>query len=277
MTCRTTSWSTLDGPCLVVGSGRGLLTRALNAAGVQPVVGIDRSPAMTRYARKDGNIVLVGEAERLLTSSASFRSVVIATGVLDFAEPGRVAAVRDEAFRVVHPDEMILIAFFAPSRAMQAGLKRFGLMSGVTQHTGRIVTLCFARRGVDGGARPDDLVAYWTGCERSEAEHRLREGFSLLTLWLDRLEAASDQLRSDGDQNPVDTLLQAFDWSLTGWDRTETPPDLRHPYLSSVADTTDEDACMRILLMRKNVRHQRGRIRRPTFSARLHKLGKFEA
>jgi SAM-dependent methyltransferase len=241
----------IRGAALVVGAGRGLLTSALNSAGAEHVVGVDFSPAMIRSGVElSRTVAATGDA--LPFRDCAFDCVIVATGVLDPADPKSVTRIRQEVIRVVRPGGTVLFAFFRPATLVSGGLQRLGLMTDATQHTDRIVELCFAIRNKT-DADPGALVAAWAGCDPQEAFFRVRQEIDLLIPWFNLLDKTLRHLRECGDPAAEATLLRACAWSISGWAEAHVPPVLLDdPRLRLIRDTTYDDSCIRVLVMSRH-------------------------
>jgi len=119
----------LQEPVLVIGAGQGLIVEEIQKHGLR-CDGVDFSPEMIRYARIRRGLSLVqADAKALPFSDGSYRSVVFATGVVDFtADDDQVTTMLNEGKRVVQPGGKILVGFYRLSPPMEAFVRRVGLI-----------------------------------------------------------------------------------------------------------------------------------------------------
>jgi ubiquinone/menaquinone biosynthesis C-methylase UbiE len=117
-------------PVLVVGAGQGLIVGELRKRGFQ-CDGIDLSSEMVRYAKLRRGLTLVeADARDMPFENESYRTVIYATGVLDFmGDEQEIRAILSEGRRVASPSGKIFVAFYRLSRGQEDFLTRVGLLS----------------------------------------------------------------------------------------------------------------------------------------------------
>ncbi|HUH02759.1 MAG TPA: class I SAM-dependent methyltransferase [Kofleriaceae bacterium] len=106
----------MPAPTLLVGGGRGSLARYLQARHLDPgaVVAVDSSAEMARYAsERGGPRYVVADVRRLPLPNRAFRSVVCATGVVEFLSPADCATAVGEMSRVCTLGGVIWVAAFS--------------------------------------------------------------------------------------------------------------------------------------------------------------------
>ncbi|MCB1741146.1 MAG: class I SAM-dependent methyltransferase [Gammaproteobacteria bacterium] len=125
----------LQAPVAVIGAGHGLLVEHLQSNGLH-CVGLDWSVRMARSAvQRRGISVSVGDARALPFADRAFRSVVIATGILDPRHPpGDGSRVLSEAARVLDREGVLLAAFFVPNQQMRQELGERPDQTSISQH-----------------------------------------------------------------------------------------------------------------------------------------------
>jgi SAM-dependent methyltransferase len=116
-------------PVLVVGAGQGLHVEELRRRGLE-CDGVDLSPEMIRYAKVRRGIGLVeADARAMPFGEGAYRSIVYATGVIDFiGDEEVVRAIMKEGRRVAGPSGTIFVAFYRLSRALEDFATRVGLL-----------------------------------------------------------------------------------------------------------------------------------------------------
>jgi ubiquinone/menaquinone biosynthesis C-methylase UbiE len=119
----------IESPVLVVGAGHGLIVADLRKRGYQ-CDGVDLSSEMVRQAKLRRGITLFeADARAMPFASASYQTIVYATGVIDFtAKEEAIGAMLAEGRRVVKKSGTIFVAFYKASPAQQEFLKRLGLV-----------------------------------------------------------------------------------------------------------------------------------------------------
>ncbi len=236
-------------PALVVGSGLGLLTRAMKDLGLQQVLGVDWSAAMARLARQQRGVeTVVTDGCRLPFADQTFRSAVCSTGVLNPNDGSSASRIVDELCRVVQPESRILFSFFAPSQAMREVYAQLGLMTRSTQHNDRIVRLWLAASDPRAAAA---LIAQWTGSGGAQSQLRWDRFGAWLSGWFTALSAARQQLRDAGEPHAERRLSQGLAWDLPGWSEPELPIWLRRPLLQVTEDWTCDQTCVRFVVARR--------------------------
>ena len=122
-------------PVLVVGAGQGLIVAELRKNGGQ-CDGVDFSEEMIRHARIRRGLALIhADAKALPFEAGAYRTIIYATGVVDFTGDDReIALMMDEARRVVDRSGKIFVAFYRLSAATEDFLVRLGLLQGNVLH-----------------------------------------------------------------------------------------------------------------------------------------------
>jgi ubiquinone/menaquinone biosynthesis C-methylase UbiE len=105
--------SLLESPVLLVGAGLGLVIEKLQAKGLH-VDGIELSPQMVKYAKKLRNLeVIQGDAREMLIKDNTYKSSLIATGVIDFMDDLEgIERIIEETKRVTIDKGPIHVAFY---------------------------------------------------------------------------------------------------------------------------------------------------------------------
>ncbi|MFI6871164.1 class I SAM-dependent methyltransferase [Nocardia sp. NPDC050406] len=108
------------GPVADLGCGPGRITTYLHAAGLD-VRGIDLSPEMIRLASRDFPDIRfeVGSMEALDLPDAALGSIVAWYSIIH-TPPERLPAVFDEFARVLRPEGLVQLAFFATDQEVEA-------------------------------------------------------------------------------------------------------------------------------------------------------------
>lgn len=198
-------------PCLVVGSGLGPLTRGLLDAGRRPALGIDHSFEMALRARSKRAVeTLVAALPDLPLSSRQFRTVIVATGVLDPTDRCHYQRNLDELSRMVAPDAVLLIALFQPPAEVVEVATQLGLMQDSRQRNDRICVLWQYRRT---RSKQAQCLSEWTGCSLATAQSLLARHQGFLQGWLGLYTRLADVLNEVGKDASA-FLEQQFSWSL---------------------------------------------------------------
>ena len=122
--------SVIEDPVLVVGAGQGLLVERLRGKGLE-VDGVDQSENMIKYAKKRRGIDLVqADAREMPFLDNSYRTSVIATGVVDFMDDEKQIhlAIR-ETLRVTDDSGCVFVAFYKYHPEVEQLMKRTGLIT----------------------------------------------------------------------------------------------------------------------------------------------------
>jgi SAM-dependent methyltransferase len=116
-------------PVLIVGAGQGLIVDALRQRGIR-ADGIDLSPEMIRYASNRRGIDLIqADAVRLPFADGSYRTIVCASGVIDFmTDEDQILAAVTEMKRVVAQSGPVCVAFYRLSPASEQFMSRLGML-----------------------------------------------------------------------------------------------------------------------------------------------------
>ncbi len=153
----------IESPVLVIGSGQGVVVDRLRQRGFQ-VTAVDREPEMAALAkRRRGIRTLLADGRKLPFGDNAFRTVIVATGVVDYLfDEAVIREILSEARRVTRNNGDVIIAFYKlPPRTLKINrglgvvtpdgrfrLRRiFEIMKGYKEHF----------------LKPQALVREWTG------------------------------------------------------------------------------------------------------------------
>lgn len=116
-------------PVLVVGAGQGLIVAELQKRGLQ-CEGVDFSTGMIRYAKlRRGLSLIQADAKAMPLKNGSYRTVIYATGVVDFiGDETEIKRILEEARRIVSPAGKTFVAFYRMSAGIEGFLTRLGLL-----------------------------------------------------------------------------------------------------------------------------------------------------
>lgn len=116
-------------PVLVVGAGQGLIVAELQKQGLE-CAGIDFSAEMVRYAKTRRGLNLIhADAKAMPFAPGSYRTIIVATGVVDFiSDQEEIRSIMHEARRVLEPSGTIYVAFYRLSPATEEFMVRLGLL-----------------------------------------------------------------------------------------------------------------------------------------------------
>jgi len=120
----------IESPVLVVGAGHGLIVEELRNHGYE-CDGVDLSSEMIRQAKLRRGITLVqADAKAMPFPAASYKTIIYATGVVDFTgEEDEIQAMLTEGRRVVNRSGKVFVAFYKASAAQEDFLEMLGLIS----------------------------------------------------------------------------------------------------------------------------------------------------
>jgi hypothetical protein len=120
----------LQEPALIVGAGQGLIVAELLRRGYR-CNGIDLSSEMIRQAKLRRGLTLIqADAKAMPFASGSYKSIIYATGVIDFiGDESDIRSILNEGRRVADGTGKIFVAFYRLSRVQEDFLKRVGLLS----------------------------------------------------------------------------------------------------------------------------------------------------
>lgn len=201
-------------PCLVAGSGLGLIPMALMREGLSAadITCVDFSPAMARAAHaRRGIETIVADISDLPFDPACFATVIGASGVLDPRDQAAIRRTAEQISRVLRPDGLWLQAFFDPAPVFRRIAADLGVFEGRAQHPGRLVALWCEREDRDAQAA---LVGGWTGATSDHAASALTAGDGLLAAWSEVLDQMSAELAHQGTAQPAETLSECFGWTM---------------------------------------------------------------
>jgi len=119
----------IEAPVLVVGAGQGLIVAALQKQGLH-CDGVDLSSEMISYARMRRGLTLIhADARALPFAVGTYRTVIYATGVIDFmSDEEAISIILKEGRRVVDAAGKLLVAFCRFSAAQEEFLARVDLL-----------------------------------------------------------------------------------------------------------------------------------------------------
>ncbi len=120
----------IESPVLVVGAGQGLIVAELRKYGYE-CDGVDLSSEMIRQAKLRRGITLIqADARAMPFATASYKTIIYATGVVDFtSEEDEIQAMLTEGRRVVKQSGKVFVAFYKASAAQENFLAMVGLLS----------------------------------------------------------------------------------------------------------------------------------------------------
>jgi len=103
----------LRSPVLIVGAGQGILVEELQKQGLE-ITGVDFEPLMLEYAQKRRGLELIqSDAADMPFADRSFKTSVIATGVVDFMnDEKQIKSIIQETQRVTDGVGDVFIAFY---------------------------------------------------------------------------------------------------------------------------------------------------------------------
>jgi len=130
----------LQEPVLVVGAGQGLIVAELRKRGLR-CDGVDFSSEMIEYAKLRRGLVLVkADARALPFGASSYRTIIYATGVVDFtSDEETIRLILSEGRRIVNSSGKILVAFYSLSSVLEDFLARVGfLKNNILSHKGSL-------------------------------------------------------------------------------------------------------------------------------------------
>lgn len=242
--------ASLASPCVVIGSGLGLLVRGLEALGVESVVGVDFSPAMARRAQElRGVQTHVASVERLPFDAGQLRSAVVATGVLDPSQPRGLERAWGELARVVAAGGRVVAAVFEASPEFRTFLAGTGLLDEQgRQRTDRIATLWRHRHDP---ARLVDWVRAWEGSEPARASACLARVESFLRSWFGALDDAARVLASQGESEPEAWLERCLQWSVPGLRHEADLLAAARAHFEPLESRALPRECMRLVVLRR--------------------------
>jgi ABC-2 type transport system ATP-binding protein len=171
----------VKGPCLVVGSGQGLVVEHLRGRGIA-TVGLDLERAMlVRGKARRGVEGILADAGHLPFADSRFRTVMVASGVVDYLDDEVVAAsILSECRRVLASDGALFVAFYKLPDEIRRIDERLGVLRGGEYRLARLFDIHWTVK-----RSPFACVAKissWTGRNRA----RVFLEFTLLGLFMPR-------------------------------------------------------------------------------------------
>jgi ubiquinone/menaquinone biosynthesis C-methylase UbiE len=120
----------ITNPVLVIGAGQGLLVEQLQKNDFT-VDGIDSDPQMISYAQKRRGLDLIqAYAENIPFADDSYKTSIIATGVVDFIDDEeQIKSIISEALRVTDNSGKKFVAFYKYTPKVEALLKYTGIIT----------------------------------------------------------------------------------------------------------------------------------------------------
>jgi ubiquinone/menaquinone biosynthesis C-methylase UbiE len=105
--------ATIESPILIIGAGQGILVEQLQNKGFK-VDGLELDPQMIKYAKDRRGIDLIqADAGKMPFADNSYRTSIIATGVIDFIDDKEsIESIVNEALRVTDETGNVLAAFY---------------------------------------------------------------------------------------------------------------------------------------------------------------------
>lgn len=125
----------IENPVLIIGAGQGLLVEELQKKGFQ-VDGVDLEPNMITYAKKRRGLNLIqANAKNMPFSDRSYKTSIIATGVVDFMEDEEeIESIINEARRVTDNSGKVFIAFYQYHPKVEKLFRYSGLITDKGVH-----------------------------------------------------------------------------------------------------------------------------------------------
>ncbi len=119
----------VESPALVVGAGQGLIVEELVKGGAA-CDGVDSSAEMIRYAKARRGLTLVNaDAQALPFADESYRTIIYATGVIDFTDDeAAIGRMLKDGRRVAQESGRIYAGFYRVSEAIEQFLIRVRLL-----------------------------------------------------------------------------------------------------------------------------------------------------
>ncbi|MDD5306305.1 MAG: ATP-binding cassette domain-containing protein [Deltaproteobacteria bacterium] len=129
----------IAGPCLVVGSGQGLVLEHLARGGLE-AVGVDLEHGMlVRGRERRGVAGLAADARNLPFVDGRFGTVMVASGVIDYLDDEvTIAAIVRECLRVLAPEGSLFVAFYRLHPTLRRIHERLGVLAHGRYHMGRL-------------------------------------------------------------------------------------------------------------------------------------------
>jgi SAM-dependent methyltransferase len=166
--------SLMHGRVLVVGSGQGLLVRALREWGYE-AMGVDSSPEMVGYAkRRVGIDSILADGRNLPFCERSFDTVVISGGVLDGLGENERLPLLNQCRSILNERGTVLVAALQPSAQLLEIGRGLGYIMGNVESHSRIIQIWRA-----GNCRRawERLCAAWTRCGLERASSLVQRYF----------------------------------------------------------------------------------------------------
>jgi len=122
--------SLIRDPALVVGAGQGLLMEELQKRSLK-VDGVDSEPFMVELAQKRRGLKLTqADGADMPFSNSSYKTCIIATGVIDFLEDeGKIRSIINEALRVTVDGGQVFVATYKFHPKVEGLMRYIGLIT----------------------------------------------------------------------------------------------------------------------------------------------------
>jgi ubiquinone/menaquinone biosynthesis C-methylase UbiE len=122
--------STIESPILIVGAGQAMLVKQLQNKGFK-VDGLELDPQMIKYAKDRRGIDLIhADARKMPFADNSYRTSIVATGVIDFIEDKElIESIINETLRVTDDTGNVLAAFYKYHPKVEDMLRYAGLIT----------------------------------------------------------------------------------------------------------------------------------------------------
>ncbi len=122
--------ATIESPILIIGAGQGILVEQLQNKGFK-VDGLELDPQMIKYAKDRRGIDLIqADAGKMPFADNSFKTSIIATGVIDFIDDKKlIESIINETLRVTDDTGDVLAAFYKYHPKVENMLRYAGLIT----------------------------------------------------------------------------------------------------------------------------------------------------
>jgi len=149
-------------PVLVVGAGTGLVVGLLKDRGYK-VDGIDLDPQMIRIAHEKRSLdIIQADAGDLPFEQESYRTVIIPSGVVDYADDqDTVERIFREALRVLEPGGSLFAGFYQMPAIVEKVNRRIGVVGDGRHHMKRLFDIMMTVK--DNPLKCVPKIVKWTG------------------------------------------------------------------------------------------------------------------
>ncbi len=116
-------------PVLVIGAGQGIIVNYLKELG-HVVDGVDLEPEMIRIAKERRNLDIIhADARKMPFNDGSYKTVIIASGVVDYGTPEDVIKeILDESKRVTAKGGNLFVSFYQIHPVLEKLFKKIGVI-----------------------------------------------------------------------------------------------------------------------------------------------------